>query len=168
MKTKDGFEISVSKLTLQDTYDDIAVGMFQDALYATTNKVFRFYMEFKNRRRFGRKENWPSYWPKIYLALPGCPVIDLHQYDDWENRAIIATHSSRLKEDLTWEGDLPWKVCAIEFYSKHIFEDKEDADGYGSWGLVLTFVDSFDKAKEQITSLVENFTWEEMACNVFV
>lgn len=175
MKTKDGFEVSVSKMTLQDTYDDIAVGMFQDALYAITNKVYRFYTEFKHRRRnLKRDEKWPDYWPKIYLALPGCPVIDLHQYDDWENRVIISTGSPRLEKDLTWEGDLPWKVCAIEFYSKHIFgeqgtyEEKGDAyDAYGSWGLILTFVDNFDKAKEQITSLVETFNWEEISCNIF-
>ena len=169
MKTKDGFEVTVSKMTLRDTYDDIAVGIFQEALYAITNKVHRFYTEFKyGRRNLKRDEKWPDYWPKIYLAMPDRPLIDLHQYDDWESRAIIATHSSQLEKDLAWEGDLPWKVCAIEFYSKHIFMDKGDFDGsYGSWGLILTFVDSFGTAKEQVTSLVGALNWEEMSRNIF-
>ena len=157
MITKDNYEVVIRDMRLETTYDDIAVGLFQEILYATTNKICRFYKEFKKRRSYGRE--WPDYWPRIHLALPGCELIDLHKYDeDWAG----------LTENLTWQGDLGYKVCKIELYSRHIFNDKEDADdAYGSWGLILAFVDSFDVAKEQIPSLVETITWKDISCNVF-
>lgn len=83
MKTKDNHEVCVNRITMQSTYDDIAVGVFQEVLYKTINKIYRFYTEFK-KRQHRLDDNWPDYWPRIYLALPDHKLLNLHQYDeDW-------------------------------------------------------------------------------------